>query len=119
MPHMMAGVMAPPRWQCNSASGILRASWRVIRTEDTARRRAPASHAHREQLRPIASDQLEAETGRGREDGVGFVEEGEGARGRIDSLAGLHVDRADRIPPRTVDIDAAEDAAVAQPERDR
>ena len=30
MLHMIAGVTAPPRWQCSSASGILRESWRAI-----------------------------------------------------------------------------------------
>src|SRR5664279_586175 len=30
MPHMMAGVTAPPRWQWSSASGIRRGSWRTI-----------------------------------------------------------------------------------------
>jgi hypothetical protein len=30
MPHMMAGVTAPPRWQWSSAIGIRRGTWRVI-----------------------------------------------------------------------------------------
>src|SRR5215218_9399930 len=30
IPHMIAGVTAAPRWQCSSASGTVRGSWRAI-----------------------------------------------------------------------------------------
>src|SRR6185503_18158776 len=30
MPHMIAGVTAPPRWQCSSARDSFRESWRAI-----------------------------------------------------------------------------------------
>src|SRR5664280_54329 len=41
MPHMIAGVTAPPRWQCSSASGTLRESGRVIRNRISCRPAGP------------------------------------------------------------------------------
>ena len=57
MPHMIAGVTAPPRWQWSSASGTFRESGRAIgrRIPDAATVERPAPERRRQPLRAAGS----------------------------------------------------------------
>ena len=64
MPHMIAGVTAPPRWQWSSASGILRESCRAIGLRIAAERPAPDRPVYSQSGRyfvALVADQLDGQ----------------------------------------------------------